>query len=82
MIHSKLISFIFCFITLMNGYSQDSTNTAGIFEGKVTYIHQILNPNKGLISDEEFFRDMPNQENRSSHFILKPININGNTKIE
>jgi hypothetical protein len=34
--------------------------TAGIFEGKVTYIHQILNPNKGLISDEEFFRDMPN----------------------
>jgi len=60
MIHSKLISFIFCFITLMNGYSQDSTNTAGIFEGKVTYIHQILNPNKGLISDEEFFRDMPN----------------------
>jgi len=56
----KIVSLIFCLTFLMNGYSQDSTNTAGLFEGKVTYIHQILNPNKGLISDEEFFRDMPN----------------------
>lgn len=46
--------------TIVKLHSQDSTNTAGLFEGKVTYIHQILNPNKGLISDEEFFRDMPN----------------------
>jgi hypothetical protein len=58
--HSKLISFIFCIITLVNGYSQDSTTTVELFEGKVTYIHQILSPNKGLISEEEFFRDMPN----------------------
>ena len=58
--HSRLISFIFCIITLVNGYSQDSTTTVELFEGKVTYIHQILSPNKGLISEEEFFRDMPN----------------------
>lgn len=45
----------------MNGFSQDTASSAGTFEGKVTYIHQILNPNKGLISDEEFFRDMPNE---------------------
>jgi len=39
---------------------QDSTLVTGLFEGKVTYVLQILNPNKALISDEEFYRDMPN----------------------
>ncbi len=55
-------SFKLLVVLLFTGvqvHSQDSTNVAGLFEGKVTYIHQILNPNKGLISDEEFFRDMP-----------------------
>jgi hypothetical protein len=48
------------FLTAIQAQSQDSTNVTGLFEGKVTYIHQILNPNKGLISDDEFYRDMPN----------------------
>ncbi len=40
--------------------SQDTSSTAGLFEGKVTYIFQVLNPNKALISDEEFYRDIRN----------------------
>lgn len=51
---------ILCLTCTVYGYSQDTTTTSGLFEGKVTYVHQILNPNKALISDEDFFRDMPN----------------------
>ena len=57
---TKYLLRLYCLCTCLYSYSQDSTNVAGLFEGKVTYVHQILNPNKGLISDEEFFRDLPN----------------------
>ena len=41
--------------------SEDSSQVSGgLFEGKVTYIYQILNPNKLLVSDEDFYNDMPN----------------------
>lgn len=56
----KLLVLLLLTILQSQIQSQDSTSTSGLFEGKVTYIHQILNPNKALISDEDFYRDMPN----------------------
>jgi hypothetical protein len=54
-----LLLTILCFVS-QSLLSQDTSSTAGLFEGKVTYIYQVLNPNKALISDEEFYRDMRN----------------------
>ncbi len=56
------ISLIALFIIIAKfSYSQDSSNTQGLFEGKVTYQYQIINPNPLLISDEEFYNSMPNR---------------------
>lgn len=61
---------VFCVLGFISGrlYAQDSLNTSGLFEGKVTYQYQITNPNPGLISDEEFYQSMPNEG--KSQFVL------------
>lgn len=62
--YKRLIHFILCILFLSSNASllaQDSTKTTpSLFQGKITYLYQIINPNKGLISDEEFYREMPN----------------------
>lgn len=57
----KILLFALLLVLCLRSTSQDSTSRAGTFEGQVHYIHQVLNPNKALISDEEFYRDMPNK---------------------
>jgi len=55
----RLIAFFVFAISVVK--AQDSTKVASAyFEGKVTYLYQILNPNNKLISDEEFYQDIPN----------------------
>lgn len=41
--------------------SQDSLSSTGLFEGKVVYQLQLLNPQKALISDEDFYNSIPNR---------------------
>lgn len=56
----KFILFFGVFFCLEPLIAQDTASLPGLFEGKVTYMYQILNPNKALLSDEEFYRDIPN----------------------
>jgi hypothetical protein len=67
----KAIIYCLLFIASKSICAQDTTSSKGLFEGKVTYLYQILNPNKGLISDEEFYRDMPNEGKSFSTLTIK-----------
>lgn len=63
--------FLLIFFVSINLFSQDTTNSIGLFEGRVRYVLQVLNPNKGLISDEDFYRDMPNSGKTNVTLYLK-----------
>lgn len=51
--------------------AQDSLRSEGLFEGKVIYQYQILNPNPALISDEEFYSSIPNRGKSEVVFYVK-----------
>ena len=43
----------------------------GFFEGIITYEYQIKNPNSQLISDEEFYRELPNKGKSTYKMYIK-----------
>ena len=68
----KFFLFSFLILKTINVYSQDTAaSVVKTFEGKVTYVYQILNPNSALISDEDFYRDMPNGGKSSVTLFIK-----------
>lgn len=57
----KLINCLFLLVYCSTINAQDSTKQiTNLFEGIVTYHHQLLNPNPLLISDEEYYGSIPN----------------------
>lgn len=56
----KIITVFVGFLIFINSNGQTNPPST-LFEGVITYEYQIKNPNSKLISDEEFYRELPNK---------------------
>lgn len=64
----KEFIFILCIALNVFCLSQDTVKAGGLFEGRITYEYRIMNPNKNIIADEEFYSSMP--DSGKSTFIM------------